>query len=505
MAPINNEASVLSLRIEATEGTPLLATASGDFVSLQPGFEFTPESDNLENVEIRSTIAKAASRPGIQRVNAKLDHYIRHSGVEGQEPDWAVLLESVLGGKDIEATEYDVTGGSTTKVLVMPTGEGANFREGQGLLIKDPVNGRSIRNVKSISGDSLTLNFALAVAPLTGVNLGKCVGYYGVDTGHKSLTGDLFRGQGGDREVAAGLKCSEMAISVVAAEYVNGSFTLVGTKYHFDAIEITASSKYLDINDGTSDFSVSVAVKVYRDPYELAEALQSALNDAGTARIFTVTWNDYGTNAGKFTIAANGTFNIEWNTGANTANTIGTKLGFLVAADDTGAATYTSDNVQDWSTGVITPSYDSKDPDVAVSAELLVGDATETHNVCATEMKITAANDVVERKCISAETGIDSIGIRRRTVTWEITARLEKHEARYFKKFRANDDLSLMFNYGEKTGGNFVQGKSMNLYTPTGKITAINVTDTDGDATLVMTVQAYAQAGKTREFFVNGL
>ena len=506
MAPINNEASVLALRIETTEGVPVLASSSGDFVSLQPGFEFSPETEELENLEIRSTIAPAASRPGVERVNASLDHYVRHSGVEGQEPDWGVLLESLLGGKDVEATEYDVTGGSTTTVLALPSGEGAQFREGQGLLIKDATNGRNIRNVKQVVGDNLHLNFALPFAPASGTLLGKCVGYFGVDTGQKSLTGDLFRGQGGSREVAAGLKVSEMAIDVAAAEYINGSFTMVGTKYHFDAIEITATSKFFDFNDG-GDKSVSVAEKVYRDPYELAEALETALNDSASTLVFSVIWNDYGANAGKFTISADGNFNIEWNTGANAANTIGGKLGFSTAADDTGDDSYTSDNAQDWSTSVIsvTPSYDDADPNIAVAAELLIGDQDETFNVCATEMTITTANTIVERRCISAETGIDSIGIRRRTTTWEISARLEPHEARYFKKYRANDSLALMFNWGEKFGGNFVAGKSMNLYSPTAKITAITVTDTDGDATLQMTCQAFAEQGKTREVFLNGL
>ena len=95
-------------------------------------------------------------------------------------------------------------------------------------------------------------------------------------------------------------------------------------------------------DDGGGEENVSVAAKSYKDPYELAAAIQTAMN-AATADNITVSYDDV---AGKYTIASDGvTLSLLWNTGTNTAETIGAKLGYSVAADDTGATSYEADNV----------------------------------------------------------------------------------------------------------------------------------------------------------------
>jgi hypothetical protein len=93
--------------------------------------------------------------------------------------------------------------------------------------------------------------------------------------------------------------------------------------------------------------------------------------NAVTSEVFTVTYSD---STGKFTItyANAATLSLLWNSGANTAQSIGTKLGFLVAADDTGSLTYTSDNAQTLTASYV-PSYDAVDPLIFKSAELFIG------------------------------------------------------------------------------------------------------------------------------------
>jgi hypothetical protein len=51
----------------------------------------------------------------------------------------------------------------------------------------------------------------------------------------------------------------------------------------------------------------------------------------------------YSATTRKFTIAATGNFELKWNTGTHVASDCSTLCGFSDAADDTGAATYTSD------------------------------------------------------------------------------------------------------------------------------------------------------------------
>lgn len=154
MASINNKASVLAVKKEVTEGVLVNPTASGDYVALQEGFSFAPQFEELTSAELKNSIGVGETVLGSENPTASFDHYIRHSGIEGQEPDYGEILESVFGAKAVAASEYSTIAGSTTLIVKVGVGEGVNFERGQCLLVKDGVNGYSMRNVLSVSGES---------------------------------------------------------------------------------------------------------------------------------------------------------------------------------------------------------------------------------------------------------------------------------------------------------------------------------------------------------------
>src|SRR5690606_17278141 len=125
------------------------------------------------------SIGAAAPVLGAEAPALSLNHYLRHSGVEGQEPNFGLLLEGAFGDKSVASTEYDTVANSTAgsssarAVVKVDSGEGVNFERGHALMIKDQTNGYSIRPVFSISSDDLSLGFNLGNAPGSGVNLGK--------------------------------------------------------------------------------------------------------------------------------------------------------------------------------------------------------------------------------------------------------------------------------------------------------------------------------------------
>jgi hypothetical protein len=496
--PIKTKSSILVINKEVTEGTPVLASAGSQVVALQSGFSFSPTQETLINDELRAGIAAAPDVPGTEGAEASFNHYIRHSGVEGQQPNYGELLESVFGSVEVEATEYDTTSGSTVSSIAMPVGEGANFQRGQPLLVKNTV--REIRPIESVSGDNLIPAFDLASAPGTGVNLGKAVWYAPESEGHPTLTLDLFRGNGGIREVIAGGRVSELAITANAGEFITGAFTVQGVKYYFDPIEITATTKYLDFNDGSVKQLV-LTEKVYRDPHELAQAIQDAFNVASSG--WTVVYNDKGASKGKFTISkASGTASLLWNTGAQTANSIGPKIGFSTAADDTAALTYTSDNEQSWAFAY-TPDYDDEDPLVGKAVEVLFGDqSSDIASQCVASLSATISNTIQDVKCLRAETAIDSkiISLREGTCAFTITA--EKHDAEIWKQFRENTTVKLAFNFGRKTGGNWVAGKCGCLYFATAKLTEFNVDDQDDIVVITGTIKAFGNSAGEGEVYL---
>lgn len=488
--------SVMAIVEETTEGTPVAPSGASDFLALQEGFETAPGFEVLENAELTGSIGVAKPILGFESPTASVSHYLRHSGVEGQEPDYALLLEAAFGDKEVESTEYDTVGGSTAgtssaaATIVVDTGEGAQFERGQPLLIKDATNGYSIRPVLSVSTDTLTLGFNLSSAPASGVNLGKAV-LYKPGESHPTLSVWDYRADGAAIQLVAGARVTEMSMEANAGELVNGSFSLEGIGGYFDPIVIDATNDDMDFDDGGGEENVSVAQKTYKDPHELASALQTAM-DAATADNITVSYSD---STGKYTIASDGgTLSLLWNSGTNTATTIGTALGFTVSADDTGATSYVGDSAIDLS-AQFAPSFDDSNPLVAKSNTVFLGDFDD--NVCfsAQSVSMTLTDEKADELSLCADSGKAGSVVSGRSASITIVANLTQYEADKWRKFRENETTSFMYAFGTKSGGNWEAGKCGMLYIPTGSISSFQLTDNDGLVTLDMTLSAFVASG----------
>lgn len=501
--------SVLAVLEEVTAGTPVLPSSGADFVALQDGFELTAAFETLENVELSPNVGSKAPILGLEAPTASISHYFRHSGVEATAPNYDKLIESAVGEKvaahaSERATDNGSSAGtaSVAAVLSLAAG-GSDFQRGKAVLIKDSVNGYSIRNAESIATNDLTLSFNLAAAPGTGVNTGRAVLYKPSDT-PPSLTLPLYRGNGAALEVMAGSRVSEMSIEATAGELLNMSFSLEGTAYYFNPIEITASTDTLDFNNGSGPYVATVAAKLYKDPHELAQALQDAMNGTASADTYTVAYNDSGANAGKFSITTDGTtLSLLWSTGANTAQTIGSKLGFVISADDTGSTSYTSDNAQVWSAPYSPSSDSNSQPLVVKNSEVMIGDFDDYACSGAQSFTATIANTLQNVVDICAESGVAEKLLNQRVVTVDTVLTLRRHDADKFKKFRRGDDIRFCFNGGVKEGGNWVAGRCVNFYMPQAKISAYAVTDTDGIVTIEMTLTGYVPASGAGEVYIN--
>lgn len=504
MANIQTRNSVLAIMVESTEGTPVVPSASTDFTALQDDADMSAAFETLENAELKSSLGSAKPIQGVENPTFSFSHYLRHSGVEGQAPDYNELLKGVFGNEEVNATEYDTIAASTEAVIKVDAGEGATFSKGEALLIKDSTNGYRVRNVESISTDDLTLGFELpsGAAPATGVNLGKAVFYSPADSGHQSLSIWHYLGNGGAIQMMAGAKVTELSISATAGELVNASYSLEGLEYFYNPIDITSSDIYLDFTDDGGTHAAVITAKTYKDPHQLAEAIQNAMNTVQTAETHSVT---YSNTDGKFTIATSTStvLSLLWNTGANTANTVGDKLGFSVAADDTGATTYEGDSAISYAAPA-TPSFDSSDPLVAKNSEVLLGDADDVACFNATSITVTLSDTRRPIESICATTGRSGSIINERTATVEVTALLEQYEADKFRKFRENETTRFAVNFGQKDGsGNWVAGKVANVYLPTCVISAFDLADDDGLVSLSMTLTAFVNDSGEGEIFLN--
>lgn len=500
---LQNRNTVMAVVKEVTEGTPVAPSAATQFIPIHEGFTFEPAFDELENAELQSSIGQTKNSLGLENPTTSFDLYIKHSGVEAQAPNWGVLLESSLGQVTAAPSELNVAA-STTASVVKVAASGTDYPRGSAVLLKNSTNSYEIRPVSGSTATDITLAFDTANIADTGVGIGRPVQYSPLSVGHPTLSVWGYRANAGALELMGGGRVTDLSIEVPAAEAITGSFTIDGIEYYFNPLTTTASLKYVDFTDDVGTVAAQVEEKTWKDPYELADALSTAMTAASVGSgddTITVTYND---SNGKFSFASDGTtFSLLWNTGTNAANTIGSLIGFSVAADDTGATTYEGDSAVSWA-AAFTPDFDDVDFNVAKANNVLIGDQQDNTCFAAQTISYSITNTKTDVLDMCATSGKSGSQFTEREITVDVVGYLTTNQAEEFKRFRANDEISFAHNFGVKSGGNWVPGKCVNTYMPSARISSFALGDSDGLVTLEMTIQAFVKDGLD-EFFMNFL
>lgn len=498
---LSNKSSVMAIKEESTEGVVVSPTAATDYVALQEGFSFEPSFQTLENKELKGSIGKAKTLLGQEQPKASFDHYLRASGVEGQAPNYRLLLKSALGLETVNSTEYPTVAASTINQIKVNTGIGANFKRGQALLIKDGTNGYSVRNVLSVSGDNLNTSFDLAVAPAAAVNLGKCIAYAPLNQGHPTLSVWEYRGNGGAVELMSGSRVTEASWDFQAGQFISGKFSLDGVEYFYNPMNVVSTTSKLDWLDNATTRVATIPQKIYKDPADLASAIQTAMQSQ-SANTITVT---YISSTGKFKITSSGTtLSLLWNTGANKVNSIGALIGANMSADQTGALTYTLVNAINLASPY-TPSLDVADPVVAKDNEVLMGDVSDFQKLHPSRVSVQLSNSRKQISDVTTLSGVSGSVLTGREVTISFTALLDQYDVDKFKRFRTGQQTSFSYSAGLKSGGNWQAGKTVNAYVPTATITSFKLGDDDGLAILECELKAFVDDSGNGEFYLNFL
>lgn len=491
--------SVLAIKKEITEGTLVLPAAGTDFTALQEGFSMAPSFEELVSAELVGSIGQSRSVLGFENPEASFSHYLKGSGVEGQKPDYHYLIEAAFGQVATQATERVAQAASTVSVVKVAAGQGAEYERGKAVLVKKS-SGYEVRNVLSVTGDDLNIAQNLASsAGLVGASLGKPILFKPADDDHPTLSITLYRGNGHNVEAESGIRVTEMSATFEAGEQINAEFSMAGLKYFFNPIEITASTGTLDWTDDSGTYSFVATAKAFRDPHELAKHLEDGMNTTSTED-FTVVYND---SNGKFVFATatSAVLTILWNTGAGTAQSIAPKVGFTTVADSSASLTYTSANALSLN-APYTPDYDESQPLVAKANEVMLGDADDITCFGAQSVSFSLSNSKSDIPDICEDTGRSGSIISAREVTIDIKSELIKFDVDKFKRFREAGSIMFTYNAGEKSGGNWVPGKIVNLFIPTATISSYEITDTDGMITLEMSLRAYVSDG-LGEVYIN--
>ena len=492
MASITTRSSVLAIKKEVTEGTLVKPTAAADYIALQDDFSMEGGFNLLENAELSGgSIGKAKPIIGAEAPTASLSHYLRHSGVEGQAPNYGAVLEACLGGTSTAGTEYDTVAASTVAVLKVNTGEGAFWQRGQVALIKDAVNGYRLRAIDSISGDDLTMSFNTPVATPISVNLGKCVLYKPASVSHPTLSLWHYIGNSGALQALAGGRVTSAAFSMNAGELINASYSIEGVGYFFDPISVIAGANLIQFNDGAPK-TATIAIKAYKSPIELADAIATAFTASSGTTVTCV----YSSTTGKFTLTKAAAVGITWLTGTDS---IGATIGFT--ADDVAVTTTTSDVAISFASPQ-TPSYDSSDPLVAKDNEVMIGLSTEYSCFGASTVSFTIDTPKADISSVCAVSGVSGSIINSREVTIAVSAQLSQYQASEFERFRVGTEVKFQYSFGSKSAGNWIAGKAGVLYCPTATISSFAISDADGLAQLDIELKAFVNSTGAGEVYV---
>jgi hypothetical protein len=505
MATISSRNSVLGAVTEVTQNLLRVPQSSGDYVPLQDDFSIEPNYDQIENLEIKASIGRAASIQGGENPTASLSFYLKGSGVEGTEPQWGDIAQSFFGEQTIEGTQRVTAASSTVSVINVTGAAAAGIEQGYGVLIKDAINGFRVRVCHSVSTNSFTPSFNLPNAPGTGVGLGKPVYWTPASENHPSLSLWWYGGNGGAIQAVSGALINDFSFTLTANDSVNATAGFDALAYFFDPIYIDTDETYIDFQDDDGVDAAAIASKWYKDPHQLAEAITTAMNASGTTETHLCEYLDA---TGKFKFTSTGTLlSLLWNTGANAANSVGPKLGFLVAANDTGAAAatgYTADNAQSYA-APHTPVFDPTQPIIAKNQEVMLGDATDYACFNPSEVSVSLSNGVRKIEDICAESGRSASIINSRECEITVTALLNQYDASQLARFRNGDSIRFQTTMGAKSGGNWVPGTVVYSYAPQSKITAISITNDDGLVSLELTLQPFVSDTGTPEFYIGQL
>lgn len=512
--------SVLALKEESTEGTLETTLVGTDFTVMREGFSFeATATENIESDELLNGIGASKSAFSKEIPTASINKYLKHSGVEGQEPSYGILIESAMGSKEVNATEYDTIAGSTVgtssvaATVVVDAAEGLNYQVGEAIMIKsaaDASGNYAIRNIKSIATDTLTLNYNITTAPGVGVNLGKAVSYLPVATGHKTFSAHHFQASAASsafHQAMAGCRTTSLSLEFPAGQFAEINADFEGIDGYFNPLTVDATNDDIDFNvTGPVLVAAAIPQKTYKTPIALASAIETAMNGAQATDVVSVSYDNA---TGKYTFLSDGSlFEILFKTGVsgsdNTDTHIGTLIGFSDAADDTGALTYTGASALSYEPQA-TPVFDSSDPIVMRNAEVTFGPFDRKECRDASNVSVTIDTPKSDVNSICAATGVSSSLTLERSVTISMTVEYKKHEVQDADHLFQNTTTQVMVNGGTKTSsGNWTPGQCFNVWLGQASLTSNVIADEDGIVVKELEFAGFITSSE-KDFYINFL
>ena len=228
----------IAIKREVTEGTYLAPSVGTDYVLiLADGLEMTPSRETLERNVLGLGLSKIVPRQGLKSVSGSLPVEMKAASVAGAEPEYGLMLESVLGKVRSGVLVETKAAGNTASVLHIEDADIANFKVGDIVMVKEagafhvsPITAV----VTTVGAATITLQIAAAGAFSASVEIEAFSTYYAANEDHPAFSVSKYV-ENAVCEKAIGAKCVSMSVESFTTGQV-ASFNFGFEGLNFDRI-----------------------------------------------------------------------------------------------------------------------------------------------------------------------------------------------------------------------------------------------------------------------------
>lgn len=214
---------------EATEGIYAAPDTGTDFVQvLADGLEITPAREVLERNVLGTGLGKVAPRAGLKSVSGSIPVEMKAGSTAGSEPEYGLLLESLMGSKRSSISIVTGLGHTTSLIYLSDT---SNLSLGDTVTIQE-VGAYHSSPIKAIvDNTSIELLIPMPQVPADNVAIEAFVTYACAESGHPSFSLTKYV-ENAVKEIATGCKVSSMSLdSFSTAQIASFNFGFEGLDF----------------------------------------------------------------------------------------------------------------------------------------------------------------------------------------------------------------------------------------------------------------------------------
>lgn len=220
MAILNKRNTVVSVEVEAVEGTYVPAQSAESYVkTLADGIELNPTKEILSRDIMTGSIGEATPRSGIKAGAGTISvEMCAGDTPNGQAPEYDALMRSALGLRrqtpEVVIDSTDSGQSHTVSRIYLSDSDASTYEVGDTITIRDAVGYHTspILEVSSVAGDVyIELLIPMAAPTSDSTVIGATTTYVTAETGHPSLSITKYF-QGVRSEYLTGAKVSSLSL-----------------------------------------------------------------------------------------------------------------------------------------------------------------------------------------------------------------------------------------------------------------------------------------------------